>query len=828
MPAMNQAHGACCHSPENSEANWRDPVCGMTVRASSPHAFEHAGTLYRFCCAGCRGKFMVDPTRYLAPVVSADQDPVCGMTVRDDSPHQHDHHGQHFRFCSMGCKTKFIADPARYLEPRPVAPEVAAPGSIYTCPMHPEIRQDHPGTCPLCGMALEAEMPSLDDGDNPELTDFRRRFWWTLPLSVMVMALGMGGHLVHALTPHALALVELVLSLPVVLWAGAPVFERGVASLRNRSPNMWTLIALGVGAAFTYSVVATLAPGALPAAFHQAGMGGPPVYFESAAVIVSLTLLGQIMELKARAATADAIKALLRLAPQTAHRVGADGLDADIALSEVQLGDTLRVRPGEQVPTDGVVLEGHSEVDEAMLTGESLPVTKRAGERVIGATQNLTGSFTLRADKVGNDTVLARIVQLVAQAQRSKAPLQRLADTVAGYFVAGVVACALATLLAWGLFGPEPRWVHGLVNAVAVLIIACPCALGLATPMSVMVATGRAAQQGVLFRDAAAIEALNDVDTLVVDKTGTLTVGQPTLSRVLALPGFDQDSVLAGAASLDQHSEHPLARALVQAATERHLRLDSVQDFVARPGLGVRGRIGGGVAALGNQAMMSELGIAIDALHDETAELLHGGATLVYFARDGRLAGALALADSVKSTTPAALAALRAAGLNIVMATGDSHASAARIGAELGITDIHAGQKPADKLALIERLKAEGRIVAMAGDGINDAPALARADVGIAMGTGTDVAMQSAPVTLIKGDLRGIATARACARATLANMRQNLAFAFAYNALGVPLAAGVLYPFTGWLLSPMIAALAMSLSSVSVISNALRLRRAAL
>ncbi|MCC6707507.1 MAG: heavy metal translocating P-type ATPase [Gammaproteobacteria bacterium] len=826
---MTDTHGACCHTSADSEPSWRDPVCGMTVRATSPHEFEHQGTLYHFCCAGCRGKFAADPARYLAPpTIAQDKDPVCGMTVREDAPHHHSHHGQSYRFCSAGCKTKFAADPERYLQPQTATLEAAPPGSIYTCPMHPEVRQDHAGTCPLCGMALEAEMPSLDEGDNPELTDFRHRFWRTLPLSVTVMALGMGGHLITSLTPRALALLELVLALPVVLWAGAPVFERGLASLRHRSPNMWTLIALGVSAAFAYSVVATLAPGALPAAFHHAAMGGLPVYFESATVIVSLTLLGQIMELKARAATADAIKALLRLTPQTAHRIAPDGREVDIALADVLVGDTLRVRPGEQVPTDGVVLDGHSAVDEAMLTGEPLPVSKRAGDRVIGATQNTTGSFTLRADRIGNDTLLARIVQLVAQAQRSKAPLQRLADTVAGWFVAGVVACALATLLVWGLFGPEPSWVHGLVNAVAVLIIACPCALGLATPMSVMVATGRAAQAGVLFRDAAAIEALHGVDTLVVDKTGTLTAGQPALTAVLALPGFDQASVLAGAASLDQHSEHPLARALVTAANAQHLHLENVADFIAVPGLGVQGRIGEAVVALGNHALMAQLGIATDALHAEAQDLAADGATLIHFARDGRLAGLLALADTVKPTTREALAALRAAGIRIVMATGDSAASAARVAAELGITDVHAAQQPADKLALVERLQASGRKVAMAGDGINDAPALARAEVGIAMGTGTDVAMQSAAVTLVKGDLRGIATARACAQATLRNMRQNLMFAFAYNALGVPLAAGVLYPFTGWLLSPMVAALAMSLSSVSVIGNALRLRRVAL
>ncbi len=760
-----------------------------------------------------------------ASVEARGKDPVCGMTVREDSPHQTVYEQQAYRFCCAGCMTKFSADPQRYLEARATPAPIAPLGSFYTCPMHPEVREDHPAPCPLCGMALEPEMPSLDEhDDHPELKDFRRRFWLSLPLSGVVMALAMGGHGLAAVSPLMLARLEFALALPVVLWAGAPLFVRGWASLVNRSLNMWTLIGLGISAAFSYSVIATLAPDLLPVAFHDMGMGGVPVYFESAAVIVSLTLLGQIMELKARAATADAIKALMRLTPLTAHRVAADGREADVALAEVMVGDTLRVRPGEQVPVDGVVLDGHSTIDEAMLTGEPLPISKDVGDRVIGATQNTTGTFTLRAEKIGGDTVLARIVQLVALAQRSKAPLQGLADSVAGYFVAAVVLCAVATLLMWGWFGPAPSWIHGLVNAVAVLIIACPCALGLATPMSIMVAIGRAAQQGVLFRDAAAIEALSRVDTLVVDKTGTLTAGLATVTQVVALPGFDQNSVLAAAASLDQHSEHPLARALVVAAHEHHHHLEQAQDFIAKPGLGVCGRVGGHAAALGNAALMAELDIAMDALPLEAQTLASTGATLIYFARDGRLAGLIALADTVKPSTPSALAALRTAGLRIIMATGDSAASAARIAAQLGIAEFHADMKPADKLALVISLQAAGHVVAMAGDGINDAPALARADVGIAMGTGTDVAMQSAPVTLLKGDLRGIAMARTCAHATLANMRQNLWFAFAYNALGVPLAAGVLYPLTGWLLSPMIAALAMSLSSVSVISNALRLR----
>jgi P-type Cu+ transporter len=760
----------------DSGAVWRDPVCGMTVRSTSQHVFEYQGTSYRFCCAGCLNKF--------------------------------------------------AAQPLHYLQARSEAVAVAPPGSIYTCPMHPEVREQRPSSCPLCGMALEAQMPSLDEGKNPELRDFARRFWWSLPCSIAVMALAMGGHHFVALSAAMLARIEFVLALPVVLWAGAPVFVRGWASLIHRSLNMWTLIALGVSAAFVYSVVASLLPQWLPVAFRS--MGAVPVYFESATAIVSLTLLGQIMELKARGATADAIKALLRLAPQTAHRLDSAGHETHVDLAAVVVGDRLRLRPGEQVPVDGVVLEGHSAVNEGMLTGEPLPVSKKPGDRVIGATQNTTGTLIVRAEKIGNDTVLANIVQLVVNAQRSKAPLQRLADRVAAFFVVGVVLCAVLSLLGWGLFGPEPRWVHGLVSAVAVLIIACPCALGLATPMSIMVATGRAAQHGVLFRDAAAIEALHRVDTLVIDKTGTLTTGCAALTHIVALPGFTQNEVLAAAASLDQHSEHPLARALVLAAAERHAHLQSTTDFVAKPGRGVSGRIGDRHAALGNAALMKELGIGTDALHDESEEIATSGATVIFFAVDARLAGLLALADTIKPTTAPALSSLRAGGLRIVMASGDSAASVARVADSLGIIERHANMLPADKLALVERLQAEGCVVAMAGDGINDAPALARADVGIAMGNGTDIAMRSAAIALLKGDLRGITTARACARATLRNMRQNLWFAFAYNALGVPLAAGVLYPFTGWLLSPMIAALAMSLSSVSVISNALRLRNAPL
>ncbi|HMN76042.1 MAG TPA: copper-translocating P-type ATPase [Burkholderiaceae bacterium] len=691
--------------------------------------------------------------------------------------------------------------------------------------MHPEIRQDHPGNCPKCGMTLEPLLPALDDGDdNPELRDFQRRFWWTLPFTLAVATLAMAGHGLawfHGATQNW---IEFGLTLPVALWAGWPFYVRGVQSVRHRSPNMWTLIGLGTSVAFVYSVVATLAPQLFPASFMVDGRVA--VYFEAAAVIISLTLLGQILELRARSQTSAAIKALLGLAPKTARRIEADGSEADVPLAHVHVGDRLRVRPGEKVPVDGVVVEGSSAVDEAMLTGEPLPVTKRPGDKLIGATLNTSGALVMRSEHVGAATVLAQIVQMVAQAQRSRAPMQRLADVVAGYFVVAVVAIAIATFFAWGIFGPEQGWVFGLINAVAVLIIACPCALGLATPMSIMVASGKGATNGVLFRDAAAIENLRKVDTLIVDKTGTLTEGRPAFDKAIGANGFADAEVLRLAASLDQGSEHPLAAAIVAAARERGLALAKPQDFDSESGIGVRGRVDGRALALGNTSLMEQQGIDVAALRDAGEALRAEGASVMHLAVDGRLAGLLAVSDPVKSTTPAALAALRGAGLRVVMATGDGLTTARAVGARLAIDEVHGEVKPADKLALVERLQAEGRIVAMAGDGINDAPALARADVGIAMGTGTDVAMTSAQLTLVKGDLRGIATARALSVATIANMRQNLAFAFVYNALGVPLAAGVLYPFTGWLLSPLIAALAMSLSSASVIGNALRLRNA--
>ncbi len=689
--------------------------------------------------------------------------------------------------------------------------------------MHPEVQQTRPGNCPKCGMALEPVIPELGADDNPELLDFQRRFWWTLPLSAMVTLLSMFGHQWPWFETATRTWVEMALSLPIVLWAGWPFFLRGWQSLLRRSPNMWTLISLGTGAAFIYSMVATLSPQVFPASFIS--MGRVAVYFEAAAVIISLTLLGQILELKARSQTSAAIKSLMGLAPKTARRIHDDGTEADVPLSHVHVGDVLRVRPGEKVPVDGLVLEGASSVDESMLTGEPVPVSKRVGDKLIGATMNTSGALVMRSERVGSATVLSQIVQLVAQAQRSKAPMQRMADQVAGYFVVTVVAIAVLTFFGWGLFGPEPRWVFGLINAVAVLIIACPCALGLATPMSIMVATGRSATQGVLFRDAAAIESLRKIDTLIIDKTGTLTEGRPVFDRAVSTAGFAEDEVLRLAASLDQGSEHPLAQAIVAAARLRGLLLDKPQSFESSSGIGVHGTVNGLELALGNTALMQQLGIGVDALVSEAEGLRAEGASVMYLAINGQLAGLLAVADPIKTSTPEALSVLKQAGLRVIMATGDGWTTARAVGARLGIDEVHGEVKPIDKLQLVERLQQEGRIVAMAGDGINDAPALAKADVGVAMGTGTDVAMNSAQLTLVKGDLRGIAIARTLSEDTVRNMKQNLAFAFLYNSLGIPVAAGVLYPLTGWLLSPLVAALAMSFSSASVIGNALRLRR---
>lgn len=752
------------------------------------------------------------------------KDVVCGMDVNPATTAHHARHaGSDYHFCSDGCRRKFIAEPQRYLDPASHIAEPVPAGTLYTCPMDPEIVQEGPGTCPICGMALEPMMPSLDEGENPELTDFRRRFWWSLPLSIATLALAMLAMtpLLYGVPPDVRVWIELVLATPVVLWAGWPFVQRWAQSIRNRSPNMWTLIGTGVLAAYGYSVVATLAPGLFPPSFQQHGHVG--VYFEAAAVIISLTLLGQLMELRARAQTSAAIKALLGLAPKTARVLRDDGREEDVDITALQPGDRLRVRPGETVPVDGSVLEGRSTVDESMLTGEAVPVAKAVGDTVIGATLNGTGSLVIRAERLGEDSMLAQIVQLVAQAQRSRAPMQRMADKVAYWFVLAVLGVAVLTFFGWGLFGPEPSWTHAVLSAVAVLIIACPCALGLATPMTIMVATGRAAQHGVLFRDAEAIEALRGVDTLVVDKTGTLTEGRPAFRDVRAVPGFDADDVLHWAASLDQGSEHPLAAAIVSEARSRGRALASVEDFDSLTGLGVRGTVEGKALLLGNAALMGDHGISLQPLHTDAERLRQAAASVMFLAVDGALAGLIAVADPIKASTAEAIAQLRRDGLRIVMATGDGTATAEAVARELGLDEVHGEMRPADKAELIRTLQAQGRTVAMAGDGINDAPALASANVGIAMGNGTDVAMSSAQVTLVKGDLRGILRARQLSSASVRNMRQNLGFAFLYNGLGIPVAAGVLYPL-GITMSPMLAAVAMSLSSVSVISNALRLR----
>ena len=753
------------------------------------------------------------------------KDPVCGMSVSADSQHHVHHAGVDYYFCCAGCGSKFESDPIKYLEPR--EPEPADPGAWYTCPMDPEVRQLGPGTCPKCGMALETEMPSLEDDGNPELTDFSRRFWWTLPFSFAVFILAMFGHGREWVPAHWQNWIELMLAVPVVLWAGRPFLERGVQSIVNRSPNMWTLIGLGTSAAFTYSVVATLAPQLFPESFVMNGRVG--VYFEAAAVIISLTLVGQIFELKARAQTSSAIKALLQLAPKTARRIDDDGGESDVPIETIQLGDRLRVTPGETIPVDGDVVEGNSSIDESMLTGEPLPVSKHPGDKVIGATMNTSGSLIIVAKHVGAESTLAQIVNLVAQAQRSRAPLQRLADIVAGYFVVTVVSIAVLTFIIWGLLGPQPSWVYGLINAVSVLIIACPCALGLATPMSIMVATGRAASKGILFRDAAAIEQLREVDILVVDKTGTLTLGRPSLLKTIALADHSEEEVLRLAASIDQSSEHPLAKAIVESARAQQLQLEAVSNFDSASGIGVTATLLSDEGnthqlALGNTALMRQLGVEMKDFANQADDLRRGGASVVFLAMEQTLLGLLAVADPIKESTPIALQELRDSGLRLIMATGDGELTALAVAKELGIEEVHAEVTPAKKLALIEQLQSQDHKVAMAGDGINDAPALAKATVGIAMGTGTDVAMSSAPVTLVKGDLRGIAQARLISEQTVANMRQNLTFAFLYNSLGVPIAAGILFPVFGLLLSPMIAAVAMSLSSVSVVSNALRLR----
>ena len=755
-------------------------------------------------------------------------DPVCGMTVDPHTArHRAEHGGRPYYFCSAGCRGKFEADPGKYLDKEARAPEPPPPpGTIYTCPMHPDVRQVGPGSCPICGMGLEPETVTADAGPNHELVDMTRRFWVGAALALPLLVGEMAGHLFGLRLPvsdQAWNWIQLALATPVVLWAGAPFFARGWASLRHRNLNMFTLIALGVGVAWSYSLFALLAPGLIPHGF-RAGHGGVPVYFEPAAVITVLVLLGQVLELRARERTSGAIRALLQLAPDTARRLRPDGSDEEVALDKVLAGDRLRVRPGDKVPVDGVVLEGRAAVDESLVTGESMPVTKGPGDTVVGGSVNATGGFVMEARRVGADTLLSQIVQMVAQAQRSRAPIQRLADRVSGWFVPAVIAVAATAFLAWSLFGPEPRLAYGLLAAVSVLIIACPCALGLATPMSIMVGVGRGARAGVLIKNAEALERFEKVDTLVVDKTGTLTEGRPALTALRVADGFDEAEVLRLAASLERMSGHPLADAVVRAAEERSLPLVEASAFDAPVGKGVTGTVEGRSLLLGSPAFLGEQGVATTPLEVEADALRAEGATAIFVAIDGRIAGLIALADPVKATTPQAVAVLKAEGLRVVMLTGDNRRTAEAVARRLGLDEVEAEVLPQDKARVVERLRSQGRVVAMAGDGVNDAPALAAADVGVAMGAGADVAVESAEVTLLQGDLQGLVRARRLSRAAMRNIRQNLFFAFVYNAAGVPVAAGLLYPAFGWLLSPALAALAMSLSSVSVIANALRLR----
>lgn len=789
---------------------------------------EHQGHKHEPSCCKHGAHGHSEPHAHHAITANAVKDPVCGMTVDPHTAkHRATHNGKTYYFCAARCREKFVANPAQYLDPEQAKADVAPPpGTIYTCPMHPEIRQVGPGTCPICGMALEPETPSAGAEPNPELADMTHRFWIGFALALPVFLLEMGGHLTglqHVLGRQNSNIIQLLLATPVVLWAGWPFFERGWASLKSRNLNMFTLIAMGTGVAWIYSIVATLWPGLFPASMRDAHDGSVAVYFEAAAVITVLVLLGQVLELRARERTSGAIRALLDLSPKTARRIQADGTDEDVSLDKIAAGDRLRVRPGENVPVDGEILEGRSAIDESLVTGESMPVTKSAGEAVIGGTTNQSGAFVMRADKVGRDTVLARIVQMVADAQRSRAPIQRLVDQVSAWFVPAVIAAALLAFAAWSIWGPEPRLAYALVAAVSVLIIACPCALGLATPMSIMVGVGRGAKSGVLIKNAEALEHMEKVDTLLVDKTGTLTEGKPRVVAIRTAAGIDEPGLLRLAASLERASEHPLAAAIVQAAEDRGLALTEPQGFDSPVGKGVVGTVEGKQLVIGNRRIMADANIDTASLDKAADELRHDGATAIYIAVDGKAAGIIAIADPVKESTPAAIAALKEAGIRVVMLTGDQRTTANAVAQKLGITDVEAEVLPEDKSAIVTRFKREGRVVAMAGDGINDAPALAAADVGIAMGTGTDVAMESAGVTLLKGDLTGIVRARALSVSTMANIRQNLFFAFIYNAAGVPIAAGVLYPIFGLLLSPMIAAAAMSLSSVSVVANALRL-----
>ena len=830
---MNDTHP---HAAPQTSSVTRDPVCGMTVdMEKTPHRHVHEGREFGFCAAGCRTKFIAEPEKYLSAI-----DPVCGMSVdRASARWMSKHEGTRYYFCSEGCQQKFAAAPEAYLgkagdhaghghppaaAPAPVA---AAPaGAKWTCPMHPEIIKDGPGDCPICGMALEPMVPGAGDEKNPELVDFTRRFWISAALSVPLLILGMGPMLglpvKQWIGEQWAGYLELALATPVVLWAALPFFRRFVNSLRNRSPNMWTLIGLGVGTAYLYSAVAVLFPQLFPMEFRHQG-GGLPVYFEAASVIVALVFMGQVLELRAREQTGKALRALLDLAPKTARVIRGER-EVDIPVGEVLKGDMLRVRPGEAVPVDGVVTDGRSHVDESMLTGEPIPVEKHAGEPVTGGTINAEGGFVMRAERVGMEMRLNQIVELVGKAQRSRAPIQDLADKVSAWFVPTVVAIAVLSFVVWWLVGPEPKVAYALVAAVSVLIIACPCALGLATPMSVMVATGRGARAGVLVKDAKAMEGFARVDTLVIDKTGTLTEGKPTLGEVIPTKGVDEGWVLAVAAALERGSEHPIAAAVLKGAEQRGAGRLDVADFGSATGMGVTGSIGGQPVALGNARLMQQSGVEVpDAIRELMEQRARNGETPILVAEAGRVIGVVTVTDPVKEGAAEAVAALKADGVEVIMATGDARGTAEAVGGRLGLARIHASMSPEDKHHLVEELKREGRRVAFAGDGVNDAPGLAAADVGIAMGTGADVAIESAGITLLKGDLGAILRARKLARATLRNIKQNLWFAFGYNSVGVPIAAGVLFPVFGWLLSPMFAAAAMSFSSVSVIGNALRL-----
>ncbi|MGE0151758.1 MAG: heavy metal translocating P-type ATPase [Reyranellaceae bacterium] len=845
------------HSPQDGHFHdprtATDPVCGMKVDpATTPHKARHDGRDYFFCSKGCREKFVADPARYLqgaepvkgccgcgcakastasGPEATLATDSVCGMKVDPaTTPHKVRHDGRDYFFCSKGCREKFLADPARYLQPQQRRQEskLADTRAIYTCPMHPEVRQVGPGSCPICGMALEPLAVTAEMPPNEELIDMKRRFWIGLVLTLPVFLLEMGGHVfdLHGLiAPQASNWVQLLFATPVVLWAGWPFFVRAFHSLRTRHLNMFTLIAMGTGVAWGYSVLATMAPQLFPDTL-RGPHGTVAVYFEAAAVITVLVLLGQVLELRARESTSGAIRALLDLAPKTARRIAEGGDDEEVPVDAIMPGDRLRVRPGEKIPVDGVMLDGRATIDESMVTGESMPVTKEKGAAVIAGTLNRTGGFVMQARKVGADTMLARIVQMVAEAQRSRAPIQRLADAVSGWFVPAVILAAVLAFAAWWFFGPEPRLAFALVAAVSVLIIACPCALGLATPMSIMVGVGAGARAGVLIKNAEALERLEKVDTLVIDKTGTLTEGRPAVTAMHVAPGFDEADVLRLAASVERASEHPLAEAIVAHARARQLPLAEVDAFDSPIGKGVVGAVEGRQLALGNARFLSEQGVDTAALAGQAEAARGDGATAIFAAIDGRTAGIFVIADPVKPSTPAALQALHGEGIEIVMLTGDNRTTAEAIGRRLGLDRIEADVLPDRKAAIVAKLKGEGRVVAMAGDGVNDAPALAAADIGIAMGTGADVAIESAGVTLLNGDLAGIVRARKLSRATMRNIRQNLFFAFFYNAAGIPIAAGVLYPVLGILLSPALAAAAMALSSVSVIANALRLRAA--